>query len=202
MNMSSNSDSTIKYYDDHGKEFFDSTYMLDMSQVYKPFLEKLPQKASILDAGCGSGRDSLHFMKLGYNVTAFDASEKMVSLASELLQMKVLNLDFESLDFKNEFDGIWACAAFLHVPKSRIVNVISRMERALVRNGIMYTSFKHGDGEQVRDGRLFNYYDEDSFTSFLRDFPDLRIVKLWKTTDVRKDRQTEYWLNALIEKSQ
>ena len=202
MNMNSNSDSTIKYYDDHGKEFFDSTYKLDMSQAYKPFLEKLAPKVSILDAGCGSGRDSLHFVKLGYNVTAFDASEKMVSLASELLQMNVLKLDFESLDFKNEFDGIWACAAFLHVPKSRIVNVISRMESALVKNGIMYTSFKHGAGEQVRDGRLFNYYNEDSFTSLLSDFPDLRIVKLWKTTDVRKDRQTEYWLNALIEKSQ
>ena len=195
-----NVDDTIRYYDDHAEEFFQSTHNLDMSELYKPFLDMLPSKASILDVGCGSGRDSLCFMRLGYEVTPFDASKKMVALSSKLLGMKIIQLDFENMDFNNQFDGIWACAIFLHVTKNKMNSIISKMERALVDNGVMYASFKYGEGEKTENGRLFSYYTEESLADLLIDFPKLQIERMWKTEDVRQDGNHKLWLNVLARK--
>ena len=62
------------YYDDNAKLFFDQTFAIDMSDLYSPFLDRLPAKATILDAGCGSGRDTLAFSRQGYQVLSFDAA--------------------------------------------------------------------------------------------------------------------------------
>jgi SAM-dependent methyltransferase len=54
-------DSTVKYYNENARLYYDSTVTADMSEVYQPFLRLLPAGAKVLDAGCGSGRDSLFF---------------------------------------------------------------------------------------------------------------------------------------------
>ena len=88
-------DSTVKYYDDNARLYYEDTVAADMSEVYQPFLDLLPAEAKVLDAGCGSGRDSLFFRNLGFEVEAFDASEAMVRLSSELLGQEVKLLRFE-----------------------------------------------------------------------------------------------------------
>ncbi|MFC1872554.1 class I SAM-dependent methyltransferase [Chloroflexota bacterium] len=198
--MNNNFDDTINYYNDNAQQFFDDTYNLDMSGLYKPFSDMLPDKASILDVGCGSGRDSLYFMKLGHEVTPFDASEKMVALSSKLLGIEVLLLDFDKVDFHNQFNGIWACAIFLHVPKNQMPSVFSKMEQALVDDGVMYASFKYGDGEKTENGRFFSYYTEKSFKELLINFPKLQIIRMWETEDVRQDGNHRHWLNVLVKK--
>ena len=68
---------SVNYYDAHAKEYAELTVNADMSQAYDRFLVYLPAGAGILDAGCGSGRDSLHFIKKGFDVTMLDASAGM-----------------------------------------------------------------------------------------------------------------------------
>jgi len=70
--------STIAYYDQNASEFCANTTALDMSALYEPFLRAVPAGGRILDAGCGSGRGSLAFLKLGYTVVSVDASLEMV----------------------------------------------------------------------------------------------------------------------------
>ena len=108
-------DSTIRYYNENARAYFDSTVALDMGKLYGPFLKHLRPGSKVLDAGCGSGRDSLFFKNQGFQVTAFDASKEMVKLASELLDQKVLLMSFEDLSLTEQYDGIWACASLLHV---------------------------------------------------------------------------------------
>ena len=72
----------MNYYDENGEDFFNGTVDTDMSSHYDKFLALIPNNGSILDAGCGSGRDTLKFKSLGYDVTAIDGSEKMCELAS------------------------------------------------------------------------------------------------------------------------
>jgi len=110
-------------------------------------------------------------------------------------------MSFQELEFKDEFDGIWACSSLLHVPKVEIDDVVARISRALKAGGILYTSFKYGEGEVVSGARFFNNYSVDSFSLLLKNHPSLRVVKMWKTEDVRVDRKGEYWLNALVEKT-
>ena len=74
-------DPTLDYYEAHAEQFFADTQSVDMAPLYERFLSELPVGALILDAGCGSGRDSKAFLERGYRVSAFDASEKLVALA-------------------------------------------------------------------------------------------------------------------------
>lgn len=191
---------TVEYYNKNAKEYFDNTININMESLYSPFLELMPPRGKILDAGCGSGRDSLYFKKRGYEVVGIDASEKLAKLASTVLGKPILNISFRELEFQDEFDGIWACGSLLHVPKNEIGEVIIRLSNALRKNGVIYASFKYGIGERLQDGRIFNDYEEETFSSFMQGYSSLKLVKIWKTEDVRRERQGEYWLNALIRK--
>jgi len=121
-------------------------------------------------------------------------------LSSDLLKQPVLHMTFEDLSFSNEFDGIWTCASLLHVPKDQMPAVLKKLADALKENGILYASFKYGNGEYVNKGRLFTSYDKASFEKLVSRKPNLKVVKMWLTEDVRPDRAGEMWLNVLLKK--
>ncbi len=133
-------------------------------------------------------------------MTAMDASGAMVELASRHLGRPVLHMSFDQLAFQGSFEGIWACASLLHVPHCSMPEVLARLAEALNTDGVIYASFKHGAGETVRSGRLFNDYSEDGFRLLLDDCPDLRLVKMWRTEDLRTGRNDTVWLNVLLRK--
>lgn len=108
---------------------------------------------------------------------------------------------FQEMDFEQEFDGVWACASLVHVPKDEMDAVIARLSKALKDNGIMYASFKHGNKQEFRKGRLFNDYDEETLHSLINRDGALRVLKYWKTEDVRENRRREYWQNILVQKT-
>jgi SAM-dependent methyltransferase len=191
---------SIEFYNNNSKEFFDSTVNADMSELYGEFLKHVKHGGKILDAGCGSGRDTLYFMKNGYSVVAFDASEEMVRLGSEYTGKQVLKMRLQELNFEDEFDGIWACASLLHVPKSEIDDVLKRVVASLKVDGILFVSFKYGDGETIRGGRLFNSYNEETLRIILDRNDEIKTLKLWKTKDVRPTRDDEFWISALCMK--
>ncbi|MDP4117403.1 MAG: class I SAM-dependent methyltransferase [Bacteroidota bacterium] len=188
------------YYNQNAKEFYAGTVNVDMNEAYKPFLDIVKPGGHILDAGCGSGRDSLYFIRNGYKVTAMDASEAMVELASELTGQKVLMLRFQDISFKDEFDGIWARASLLHVNRIEINDVLSKLSQALRKDGIICASFKYGDAEGERDGRYFNCYDEAALELLLSRHTELEVVEIWKSQDARPDKKNEYWAGFLARK--
>ncbi|MBM7623170.1 class I SAM-dependent methyltransferase [Sporohalobacter salinus] len=193
--------STIDYYNKYAEKYYENTVKVDMTFIYQEFLAYVKEGGHILDLGCGSGRDSLYFLNYNYQVTAIDGSKELVRLSSQLLGQEVLHIKFSEVEFTSEFDGIWACASLLHVSKEKIESVLSRLAIALVKNGIMYISFKYGDQEIKRDdGRLFNYYDGNSFLKLKKKIKRLEIIKRWKTIDARKDKKDEYWFNVLLKK--
>lgn len=188
---------TISYYEEHAEEFCRSTLDADMTYCRDRFLKYLNPGSRILDAGCGSGRDSKAFADLGYYVTAIDASPKICAEAEKILGQKVLCQSFEEMDMENMFDGIWACASLLHVSKEEILSVLHRLKRALKETGILYASFKYGDGEVIQRGRYFKYYNERSLEKLMQD-AGFEILELFVTEDVRKDRSGEKWVNVIV----
>lgn len=145
---------TNHYYTEHAQDFFDSTVKVDIGKLYQRFLPRIPENGAILDAGCGSGRDSKNFLDLGYDVTAFDANRSLVQLASEHMGQEVLHSTFQNFDAgTSTFDGIWACASLLHVTTEELPTVFTNLSRFLKSGGILYCSFKYGDVELVRNGR-------------------------------------------------
>ncbi len=190
--------STVRYYNANAQAYYASTVGLDMSRLYEPFVRHLSPGARVLDAGCGSGRDSLFFKQQGFQVTAFDASKEMAELASELLGHKVLLMTFEDLHLSEQYDGIWACASLLHVPREQLGKVLVQLTKHLADSGIFYMSFKYGDQEYWQDGRYLNCLDERALEALIKQIPGLSIQDLFITTDVRQDRASERWLNAYL----
>ena len=188
----------IGFYEANAQDYFDRTVGLDVSSLYNPFTRLVPAGGHILDAGCGSGRDSLAFLQLGYEVTAFDGSSRLAKMAAELTGLPVRQMRFQKMDFEDQFDGIWACASLLHVPRSEIRDVVVRFIRALKPGGCWYMSFKHGDGESEVGERMFNNYTSDSLGELLAEFPQLDLGMMWVTPDLRPERADEKWLNAIF----
>ena len=182
------------YYNKNAKNFFEGTVNTDMTEHYAAFMQKLPQKAHILDAGCGSGRDSLYFINQGYQVTAIDASEELCKLAEAYIGQPVLCLKFQDITFENTFDGIWACASLLHVPSLELEQVLSCLKRALKQGGLLYASFKYGDFEGRRNERYFHDLNEEQAERLFTGV-GLSMEKMWITKDVRADHVDEMWLN-------
>lgn len=193
-------DQTIRYYDRNADTFYDETVAVDMSELYAPFLELLPKGGKILDAGCGSGRDSLYFLQQGFDVTAIDASAEMVRKASELTKLNVLQRTFTESEWIAEFDGIWACASLLHLPKNKLGNVFNILLKALKTKGVIYASFKTGTGEATENGRFFSYYSEGELRSILQKVGSNKILKCWASEDVRRSHQSQSWLNLLLKR--
>ena len=193
-----NPTTTTSFYDANAPTFFRNTVDVDMSPLYAPFLRHLAPGAHILDAGCGSARDALAFKRLGYRVSAFDASPELAALASTHLGHPVAVLTFQELDWQDEFDAIWACASLLHVGRDQLPEVFARLARALKPNGILYCSFKHGRGERLEGGRHFTDLDEDGLAELLHITPQLRLLETWQSPDQRPGREHQRWLNALL----
>ena len=193
-------DPTIDYYNLNAENFIESTQNVDMHQAQDRFLQLLDENASILDFGCGSGRDTRYFLDKGYQVTATDGSAEICRLASSFTGIEVQEMLFQELDDIDTYDGIWACSSILHLPKNELLLVIRKMCNALKDTGVIYTSFKYGDFEGVRNGRYFTDFNEDSFKKFIAGIPKITIEDHWITGDVRPGRGDERWLNLILRK--
>jgi len=191
---------TLSYYDDKAKEFCENTINADVSPQRDRFLGYLPKDASILDFGCGSGRDTKAFSDLGYEVEAIDGSLELCKVASEYTGIKVKNMLFQELDDVDRFDGIWACSSILHLSKVELKPVLKKMVVALKKGGVIYTSFKYSDFEGERNGRYFSDFTEESFKEYIADCPEITIIDSWITSDVRPGRGEEKWLNLILKK--
>ena len=194
-------DYTIDYYNQNAKNFIENTQNVDMHLAQDKFLQLLDSQSSILDFGCGSGRDTKYFLEKGYHVTATDGSAELCKLASAFTGIVVKEMLFQELDDINKYDGIWACSSILHLPKKELFPVLRKMCIALKSAGVIYSSFKYGDFEGERNGRYFTDFTEDTFRDFIKDIPELTIEDHWITSDVRPGRGNEKWLNLIIRKS-
>lgn len=192
---------SVSYYERHADKFAKDTLSVDMEELYGPFLARVVQKGLILDAGCGTGRDTREFIRRGYSVEAFDASGRMAELASSVAGIAVEKKAFDELDASNRYDGIWCCASLLHVPAIDFVAVGRRLARAMKPSGVWYLSFKNGSGERNDGERLFVDHTEASLVKAISSIGDVELIEVWITSDRRPGRSSEKWINALAKRS-
>ena len=191
---------TLNYYNTHAKDFIQGTVGVDFHITQDKFLAQLEKEASILDFGCGSGRDTKYFLEHGFAVEAMDGSAELCKLASEYTGIKVKQMLFSELDAVEKYDGIWACASILHLAWDELVAVLQKMVRAVKAGGVIYTSFKYGQFTGERNGRFFTDLDEAGLARLLKAVGGLEVKELWITGDVRPGRGEEKWLNVLLTK--
>jgi SAM-dependent methyltransferase len=126
------------------------------------FLALLPPGAAILELGCGAGADSAEMLARGFDVCPTDGSPEMASEASRRLGRPVETLLFHDLDEVEAYDGVWANACLLHVPRPELAPVLARIWRALKPAGHFYASFKAGEADgRDKLNRYYNYPSPD-----------------------------------------
>ncbi|KRR15257.1 SAM-dependent methyltransferase [Bradyrhizobium lablabi] len=126
------------------------------------FLARLPPNAAILELGCGAGGDTAEMLARGFDVRATDGSPEMAEVASKRLARPVETLLFHELDEVEAYDGVWANACLLHVPRDQLASVLALIWRALKPDGVFFASYKEGDtGGRDTLHRYYNYPSQD-----------------------------------------
>ena len=190
---------TLNYYNQNAKAYNEKTKNADMQKQYERFIFYLPEKAYILDFGCGSGRDSKFFIEHGYEVTAIDGSEKMCEMASKNIGQEVKCMRFDQLSDESKYDGIWACSSILHVERENLPDILRRLIRALKEDGVIYTTFKIGDKCEVRGGRFFNDMTKELLEKMLEELEmDAKIVEYYtNASSINDDIWGNYYIKRL-----
>lgn len=192
---------TLKYYDDN-IESYKEQWLNDFSKNYNfeipdIFLSYLSENSHILDLGCGTGRDSKYFIDRGYQVTSIDGSYEMCNIARSLLKKEVEQINFLDIDYKEQFDGVFACASLLHLDNEDLIIVLKKISSALKQKGILYTCFKYGDSTRVDKGRFYNDMNEEKFLDLIKNIENLKILKSWISEQYKSDTK---FLNYIIKK--
>ena len=169
---------TIKTYEKtaewYAEKHSDDTYLI--KQQIDFFIENIKGKR-ILDVGCGPGRDVKYFSERGFEVVGIDLSENFIRIASEKVpEARFALMDMRKMEFPGkQFDGIWACGSFQHLPKKDARKALLEFRRVLKRGGLVYVSVKEGTGEKeirkehYRGGsKLFSFYRRDEIEELFK----------------------------------
>jgi SAM-dependent methyltransferase len=149
-------DETLQFYRQNAQSYAD--WAKGPSARLPGFLALLPPGGSILELGCGAGNHSAKILAAGFALRATDGSPEMAGIATRRIGHPVETMLFHELDEFEAYDGVWASACLLHVPRDELAGILRRIRRALKPSGVFYASFKIGEGGG-RDnlGRYYNY---------------------------------------------
>ncbi|MBO4279367.1 MAG: class I SAM-dependent methyltransferase [Spirochaetales bacterium] len=188
---------TIEYYNRNAAEYFDSVIAADMTKTYRRFLQYVPDGGSIIDLGCGSGRDLKFFREKGYMAEGIDASEKLCELAREYSGCPVVCTDFLSWKADGLYDAFWANASLLHLTENEIISFFEEKTRYLAGSGVVYMSMKTdiSRGDDAK-GRYFTPFSEELFGQILES-SELDLLERWSDTDALGRSDTK-WESVIL----
>ncbi len=155
--MAARDSATLGFYAEEAETYAGREREADRARIER-FAGLLPAGGQVLELGCGGGQDSAALLARGFDVTPTDGSPELAAQAALRLGRPVAVLLFEDLAASAAYDGIWANACLLHVPRAALPAIIARVHAALRPGGAFYASFKAGDAEgRDRFGRYYNY---------------------------------------------
>jgi len=161
---------TLGHYNDNAASFEDGTRGHDVSQNVSALLESIEGTGpfTILDLGCGPGRDLITFRSLGHEAVGLDGAERFVEIA-RATGCEVLHQDFLALDLpRGRFHGIFANASLFHVPAQELPRVLRELHDTLKARGVLFSSNPRGDGAEGWHGDRYGaYHDLASWRRFV-----------------------------------
>jgi SAM-dependent methyltransferase len=154
---------TLGHYNDHAESFQEGTRDHDVSQNVSALLGSIegPPPFTVLDLGCGPGRDLMTFRRLGHEAVGLDGAERFVHMARAASGSEVLHQDFLTLDLPpGRFHGIFANASLFHVPTQELPRVLRELYEALRPRGVLFSSNPRGQGEEEWHGQRYGAYHD------------------------------------------
>jgi SAM-dependent methyltransferase len=164
------SELTIAHYDRLAEAYWDGTREHDVSQNYTALLDAIEGNSpySILDLGCGPGRDLHHFRSLGHVAVGLDGSKEFVAMARSYSGCEVLHQDFLAMVLpESRFDGVFANASLFHVPSKVLPRVLLELSKTLRPRGVLFCSNPRGNNEEGLSGDRYGcFFDLDTWRNY------------------------------------
>ncbi len=185
------------FYQCNHREYFNTTVNIDPSDFLEPLARLLEPGASILDIGCGSGRDLLWFSRRGFRPTGFEAAPGLAELARKHSKCKVIEGDFTIYDFsKIRFDALVFVGSLVHVHKASLSPILTSTCQALVPGGYILITMKEGRGTVVaEDGRVFILWGKDELE---QKFSENGLNVVHFSRNISKLRPQDIWLEYVL----
>ncbi|MEP7124670.1 MAG: methyltransferase domain-containing protein [Byssovorax sp.] len=162
---------TIAHYDLTAEAFREGTWTHDVAQNRAALLGAIEgaPPLTILDLGCGPGRDLLYFKSLGHTAVGLDGSARFVAMARRDAGCEVLHQDFIHLALPaGRFDGVFANASLFHVPSAALPGVLLALHAALKPRGVLFCSNPHGPDREGFNGDRFGcFWTLETWRAFL-----------------------------------
>ncbi len=185
------------FYEVNATDYFNSTFRIDPSSFLLPLAKNLKPGATILDIGCGSGRDLRWLKDHGFNPTGFERSQTLAELAEKHSGCPVIKADFTKYDFSTlNFDAILMVGALVHIEQPQLPDLLNNICKALVDEGLVYITLKEGHGQRVAsDGRIFFLWKKEELDKIFKKL-GFKIIDFSRQTS--KLRPTDVWLGYLL----
>jgi SAM-dependent methyltransferase len=187
---------TLAHYDQQAEEFREGTREHDVSQNIAALLCRIQGDPpfTILDFGCGPGRDLKTFTALGHTAIGLDGSARFADMARAESGCEVWQQDFLALDLpQRRFDGIFANAALFHVPGQELPRVLGQLFAALRPGGVLFSSNPRGDNvEGWSRGRYGAWHDLEAWRRYLTDAGFAELDHYYRPQGLPREQQA--WL--------
>lgn len=193
---------TLAHYDQRADEFWLGTRDHDVSQNIAALLRhiEVAPPFTILDLGCGPGRDLKTFSEMGHVAIGLDGAERFAAMARDYSGCEVWQQDLLALDLPDErFDGVFANAVLFHVPTQELPRVLRQLRATIKPGGVLFSSNPRGEGEEGwTNGRYGAFHDIDSWRSYLIAAGFVEVEHYYRPAGLPREQQ--HWLASVWRK--
>jgi SAM-dependent methyltransferase len=194
---------TLAHYEQRATEFAAGTRDHDVSQNIAALLRHIQGDSpfTILDFGCGPGRDLATLTGLGHIAVGLEGTPAFAAMARAETGCEVWQQEFLKLDLPAEhFDGIFANASLFHVPSQELPRVLRELRATLKGGGVLFSSNPRGDNEEGWNrGRYGAYHDLQAWRQYLSAAGFQELEHYYRPTGLPREQQP--WLASVWRKS-
>jgi SAM-dependent methyltransferase len=194
---------TLDHYGERADAFWNGTRDHDVKQNIEALLQPIEGTPpfTILDFGCGPGRDLRTLARMGHTAVGLDAVERFASMAREHSGCEVWEQDFLKLDLPpGRFDGVFANASLFHVPSQELPRVLRELHATLKPRGILFSSNPHGNDEEGWNrGRYGAYHGLETWRGYVSDSGFVELGHYYRPQGLPREQQP--WLATVWRKA-
>ena len=197
--LQSISDVTLDHYNTTAESFWEGTRGHDVSQNIAALLRHIEGAApfTILDLGCGPGRDLKAFSTMGHTSIGLEGAERLAAMAREHSGCEVWQQDLLALDLPAaRFDGVFANAVLFHVPSQELPRVLRELHATLKPGGVLFSSNPRGENQEGWNrGRYGAYHDLEAWRRYMTGAGFVELEHYYRPPGLPRDRQP--WLASV-----
>jgi SAM-dependent methyltransferase len=194
---------TLRHYSQHAKDFWEGTRDHDVSQNIAMLLQYIEGDSphTILDFGCGPGRDLKAFAELGHRAVGLDGAGQFAEMARAYSGCEVWQQDFLKLDLpRHHFDGVFANAALFHVPGQELPAVLLQLHATLKPRGVLLSSNPRGNNAEGWNGERYGaYHDLETWRRYMTEAGFMELTHYYRPAGLPQEQQP--WLASVWRRS-